>query len=120
MPGLSTGEERCHTGPVTATDSWDMPLRTKLLVRALNRSRGSEHMTVADEIARSRAWFAPARGPWAWVTGPIPSGAEIGAPSLEARDRPRVDVRTSRPRRTERQALPAMLWFHGGGWVLGN
>jgi len=77
-------------------------------------------MLVADEIARSRAWFAPARAPWSWVTGPVPSGVEIGATSFEARDGHRVDVRTYRPRRAAGRALPAMLWFHGGGWVLGN
>jgi acetyl esterase len=105
---------------VTTTDSWDMPLRTKLLVRALSRSRGAERMQSADEIARSRAWFAPARAPFTWVTGPVPTGVEISGTSFEARDGHKVDVRTYRPRHTDGEILPAMLWFHGGGWVLGN
>ncbi|MFC7593826.1 alpha/beta hydrolase [Terrabacter sp. GCM10028922] len=105
---------------MTTTDSWDMPLRTKLLVRALSRSRGAERMQSADEIARSRAWFAPARVPFTWVTGPVPTGVEISGTSFEARDGHEVDVRTYRPRHTDDEILPAMLWFHGGGWVLGN
>jgi len=105
---------------VTVTDSWDMPLRTRLLVRALNRSRGSERMLVPDEIARSRAWFAPTRVPYTWVTGPVPAGVEIAGTSFAARDGQSIEVRTYRPRGTGGEDLPALLWFHGGGWVLGN
>lgn len=105
---------------MTVSDSWDMPLRTKLLARALSRSRSSERMQTADEIARSRAWFAPTRLPYTWVTGAVPDGVAIGATSFRARDGHEVAVRTYRPRGTEGEVLPAMLWFHGGGWVLGN
>ena len=31
--------KRCETDAVTVTDSWDMPLRTKLLARVLSRTR---------------------------------------------------------------------------------
>ncbi|MEW1953572.1 alpha/beta hydrolase [Terrabacter sp. NPDC080008] len=105
---------------MTTSDSWDMPLRTKLFVRALARSRGSDRLLVEDEIARSRAWFAPSRPPYTWVTGPVPAGVEIADTAFEARDRHRVEVRTYRPRDAEETALPALLWFHGGGWVVGN
>lgn len=105
---------------MTVSDSWDMPLRTKLLARALSRSRSAERMQTADEIARSRAWFAPARAPFTWVTGAVPGSVEIGATSFRARDGHEVAVRTYRPRHAGDEALPAMLWFHGGGWVLGN
>lgn len=105
---------------MTATDSWDMPLRTKLFVRALSRSRGSERMLVDDEIARSRAWFAPTRAPYTWVTGPVPAGVRIAETAFEARDGHRVDVRTYRPRGADDEELPALLWFHGGGWVVGS
>lgn len=108
------------TGVVTATDSWDMPLRTKLFVRALSRSRGSDRMLVEDEIARSRAWFAPTRAPYTWVTGPVPAGVRIAGTAFEARDGHRVEVRTYRPRGADDEDLPALLWFHGGGWVVGN
>lgn len=77
-------------------------------------------MQTADEIARSRAWFAPARAPFTWVTGPVPAAVEISGTSFGARDGHRVDVRTYRPRHADGEVLPAMLWFHGGGWVLGN
>lgn len=111
---------RWNTGGVTASDSWNMPLRTKLFVRALNRSRGSDRLLVADEIARSRAWSAPTRVPYTWVTGPVPAGVQIADTAFEARDGHRVDVRTYRPRGTDGEVLPALLWFHGGGWVVGN
>ena len=105
---------------MTVSDSWDMPLRTKLLARALSRSRGGDRMQTLDEIARSRAWFAPARVPFTWITGPVPRGVEIGGTSFRARDGHEVAVRTYRPREAGREVLPALLWFHGGGWVLGN
>ncbi|MBW8730157.1 MAG: alpha/beta hydrolase [Terrabacter sp.] len=105
---------------MTVTDSWDMPLRTKLLARVLSRTRDGSRMLTGDEIARSRAWFAPARLPFTWVTGPVPAGVEIAGTSFAARDGHSVDVRTYRPRDAAGEALPAMLWFHGGGWVLGN
>ena len=105
---------------MTVTDSWDMPLRTKLLARVLSRTRDGSRMLSGDEIARSRAWFAPARVPFTWVTGPIPGGVEIGDTSFAARDGHVVDVRTYRPRHIQGEVLPALLWFHGGGWVLGN
>lgn len=105
---------------MTVSDSWDMPLRTKLLARALSRSRGADRMQTIDEIARSRAWFAPARMPFTWVTGPVPRGVDIGATSFRARDGHEVAVRTYRPRGSRGEVLPAVLWFHGGGWVLGN
>ncbi|MGO4602738.1 alpha/beta hydrolase [Terrabacter sp. 2YAF2] len=105
---------------MTVSDSWDMPLRTKLLARALSRSRSVERMQSADAIARSRAWFAPARAPFTWVTGSVPAGVEIGGTSFRARDGHEVAVRTYRPRHSGHEVLPAMLWFHGGGWVLGN
>ncbi|MER7070373.1 alpha/beta hydrolase [Terrabacter sp. NPDC000476] len=105
---------------MTVTDSWDMPLRTQLLARALRRSRRPERMETLDEIARSRAWFAPARAPYTWVTGPVPAGVQIGTTSFRARDGHEVGVRTYRPRAAGPGPLPALLWFHGGGWVLGN
>jgi len=112
--------KRCETDAVTVTDSWDMPLRTKLLTRVLSRTRDGSRMLSGDEIARSRAWFAPARLPFTWVTGPVPAAVEIAETSFAARDGHRVAVRTYRPKGAAGQALPAMLWFHGGGWVLGN
>jgi acetyl esterase len=44
----------------------------------------------------------------------------IGAAAFRARDGRSVPVRTYRPRRAGAGPLPALLWFHGGGWVLGN
>ncbi|NUQ31982.1 MAG: alpha/beta hydrolase [Dermatophilaceae bacterium] len=103
-----------------ATDSWDMPLRTKLLARALQRWRGGIATLSPDGIARSRALFTPPRPPYTWVTGPVPRSVLVGDLSFTARDGARVAVRSYRPRASEGDTLPALLWFHGGGWVLGN
>ena len=105
---------------MTATGSWDMPLRTKLLARALQRWRGGISTLTPDEITRSRTMFTPPRAPYTWVTGPVPGSVSVGEQSFTARDGHRVAVRTYRHRDARGDTLPALLWFHGGGWVLGS
>ncbi|MFM6851800.1 MAG: alpha/beta hydrolase [Terrabacter sp.] len=105
---------------MTATGSWEMPLRTKLLARAVQRWRGGISTLTPDEIARSRALFTPPRPPYTWVTGSVPRSVRVGDLSFTARDGARLAVHTYRRRDAEGDTLPALLWFHGGGWVLGN
>ena len=93
-PGLGGG---CETDAVTATDSWDMPLRTRLLARALGRTRGAIHDLTLDDIVRSRAQFAPARAPFTWVTGSVPASVAIDGTGFTARDGVTIPVRTYRP-----------------------
>ncbi len=97
-----------------------MPLRTRLVVRAISRERGAISSLAADEIPRMRAWSAPARPPYSWITGPVRRDVSIGSTAFRARDGHSVGVRTYRPRTGGAGPLPVLVWLHGGGWVLGN
>ncbi|TQM58135.1 acetyl esterase [Humibacillus xanthopallidus] len=97
-----------------------MPLRTRLVVRAVARERGSIATLDPREIPIVRAWTAPARPPYSWITGRVRRDVTIGATAFRARDGHQVAVRTYRPTGTGAAPLPVLVWFHGGGWVLGN
>jgi len=71
-----------------------------------------------DQIQAVRDWTAPTRPPFTWVTGPLPAGVTILGAGFAARDGFRVPVRLYRPR--SEGPWPVVLFFHGGGWVLGN
>lgn len=127
------GIGRWHTGRVTSTSSshparsWDLPLRTQVLARAMARFSRPVSSLRREEIPAARAWHAPARPPFTWITGPSYSDVEVTTHSFGARDGQAVHVRLYRPTlagasRTvpEPDRLPVLLWFHGGGWVLGN
>jgi acetyl esterase len=97
-----------------------MPLRTRLVVRAIARERGAISSLAPEEIPRMRAWSAPARAPYSWITGRVRRDVTIGTTAFRARDGHPTAVRTYRPRSAGAGPLPVLVWFHGGGWVLGN
>ena len=97
-----------------------MPLRTRVVVRAITRERGSIATLAPDAIPGMRAWVAPARAPYTWITGRVHPDVTIGARAVRARDGHPVPVRTYRPPRGGAAPLPGLVWFHGGGWVLGT
>jgi acetyl esterase len=112
---------------VTSTSSWDLPLRTRLLARALTRLRPPVRTLTPAELPGVRAWTSPARRPYTWITGPVYPDVETSERSFMARDGATVPVRVYRPTlpgatsaipRSDR--LPVLVWFHGGGWVLGS
>jgi acetyl esterase len=113
-----------HTGGVsTARDvasSWqEMPWLTRLVVRAIERERPPvRHLDVAD-LPGVRAFVAPARPPYTWVTGPVRRGVSITTSSFRARDGAQVPVRVYRPDDVGGR-LPCVVYLHGGGWVLGS
>jgi acetyl esterase len=97
-----------------------MPLLTRVIARAITRERGSIATTSPDAIPAMRAWVAPARAPYTWITGRVHPDVTIGSTAFRARDGHPLPVRTYRPRRGGAGPLPVLVWFHGGGWVLGN
>ena len=114
---------RARLRSVTTSSSWDMPLRTRLVVRAIARERGAISSLTLEQIPLRRAWTAPTRPPYSWITGPVRHDVSIGSTAFRARDGHSVAVRTYRPRAGRvggSELLPVLVWFHGGGWVLGN
>ena len=96
-----------------------MPWRTRALAAALD-SRfvpSIETMTV-EEIQRVRGRAFPQRAPVTWVLGRMPAGVMISTTWAPMRAGDRRQVRVYRP--TARGPLPVIVYFHGGGFVLGS
>jgi acetyl esterase len=104
-----------HSDPMTG-----MPLRTRLFTTALDRlGRGSIVDMDLEDIHRARRSVAPTVPPFSWVTGRVARSVTIGTDSLAARDGHSLPVRVYRPSTATRD-LPVVVFFHGGGWVLGS
>ena len=104
--------------PVTANRR--MPLRTKVFVTLMDRfGRDSIVDMDSDGIRRSRASVTPAMPPFTWITGPVFGDVTRVGTRFPARDGHLVPMRVYRPT-AAREPLPVVVYFHGGGWVLGN
>lgn len=96
-----------------------LPLRTWLFTTVIDRlSRDSVVGLDLDGIRRARAGFAPTRAPFTWVTGPLHKDVEITDAAFEARDGALVPVRLYHPAGSGPH--PLLVYYHGGGWVLGS
>ncbi|GAA4405134.1 alpha/beta hydrolase [Fodinibacter luteus] len=75
-----------------------------------------------DGIQRSRATVRPRNRLVTAVTGRIDPGVGITYGTAPARDDHEIPLRIYRPRvlGDARRDVPVVMWFHGGGWVLGN
>lgn len=107
-----------------------MPLRTRVFTMAFDRF-GHESIVGMDlaHIRRSRAKVAPAVPPFTWITGPVFGDVSRADTGFPARDGHEVPLRVYRPGvyrpgsyrpAVSRELLPVIVFFHGGGWVLGN
>lgn len=97
-----------------------MPLRTKVFTAVLDRF-GGESIVGMDRagIRKSRASVTPTVPPFTWITGPVFGDVTRRDTSFPARDGQRAPLRVYRTAGS-RDPLPVIVYFHGGGWVLGN
>jgi acetyl esterase len=72
-----------------------------------------------DEIRRSRASVMPAKAPFTWITGQVFADVAVQDTSFRARDGHERPLRVYRPAKVA-GPLPVVVYFHGGGWVLGS
>jgi acetyl esterase len=75
-----------------------------------------------DGIQRARAATLPRNPVTDFVTGGVDRAVGITYGTAPARDEHEIPLRIYRPRalRDARTDVPVVMWFHGGGWVLGN
>ena len=100
-----------------------MPLRTRVFTSVLDRFGGDSIVSMdSDGIRKSRAVVTPTRPPFTWITGPVFGDVMREDIGFTARDGHEVPLRVYRPPvlSASREPLPVVVYFHGGGWVLGN
>jgi acetyl esterase len=75
-----------------------------------------------DGIQQARASGHPRTPITARVTGAVGRAVGITYGTAPARDDHEIPLRIYRPRSLpdSRRDVPVVMWFHGGGWVLGN
>ncbi len=75
-----------------------------------------------DGIQRARARALPRNPVVDRVTGGTDPSVGITYGTAPARDEHQIPLRIYRPRalRDAQTDVPVVMWFHGGGWVLGN
>ena len=72
-----------------------------------------------DGIRKSRASVTPALPPFTWITGPVFKDVTREDSTFPARHGEQVPLRVYRSVGA-REPLPVVVFFHGGGWVLGS
>jgi acetyl esterase len=100
-----------------------MPLRTRVFTRVFDRIGGLSIVGLdLDGIRRSRAAVTPAVPPFSWITGPVFRDVTREETTFPARDEHEVRLRVYRPAAGSRprELPPVIVYFHGGGWVLGS
>ncbi len=75
-----------------------------------------------DGIQRARARVLPRNPVVDRITGGTDPAVGITYGTAPARDEHEIPLRIYRPRavRDARTDVPVVMWFHGGGWVVGN
>lgn len=96
--------------------------RTAVFSRLVDLARPRIASMDIDDIQAARTRTIP-RGRLAdRVTGGVHPGVGITFGTAPARDDFEIPLRLYRPRALpdSRSDVPVVMWFHGGGWVLGN
>jgi acetyl esterase len=75
-----------------------------------------------DQIQAERGRSYPDRAPFSWVTGGVDRSVGVTFGTAPARDGYEIPLRIYRPRsvRDTDVDVPVVVFYHGGGWVLGN
>ncbi len=95
-------------------------LRTVVFCWLIDRS-GAERVSdlTPEQIRARRAKIVPHSWPASLVTGAVARGVRIEDRTLPLPDAP-LPARVYQPGGGTGQARPLVVYFHGGGWVLGN
>ena len=96
--------------------------RTAVFSRLVDLARPRIASMDVDDIHAARARRVPKGRLAARVTGGVHPGVGISYGTAPARDDFEIPLRIYRPRSLpdRRTDVPVVMWFHGGGWVLGN
>lgn len=95
---------------------------TTAAVAVIDRMRSPVERMTEQERHEARASTYPKRPPHSWVTGVADPAVGITFGTAPARDGYEIPLRIYRPRaiRDVQNDVPVIVYFHGGGWVLGN
>lgn len=96
-----------------------MPLRTRVFAAILQRLPSmAVHKMSVEDLPQARAWVPPSTGPLARISGKVPAHIGISETTYPTRDGHARLVRVYRPASVGPH--PVVVYFHGGGWVLGH
>ena len=95
---------------------------TTATVAVIDRLRVPVQQMGEQERHEARGATYPTRWPISRVTGAADPAVGITFGTAPARDGYEIPLRIYRPRaiRDSETDVPVIVWFHGGGWVLGN
>ena len=95
---------------------------TTATVALIDRMRVPIEQMSEEQRHEARGTTYPTTPPHSWVTGAVDPAVGITFGTAPARDGYDIPLRIYRPRaiRDAQDDVPVIVWFHGGGWVLGN
>lgn len=95
---------------------------TATTVAVVDRLRVPVEEMTEEQRHQARSDTYPKRPPFTWVTGTADPEVGITFGTAPARDGYEIPLRIYRPRaiRDAQDDVPVIVYFHGGGWVLGN
>ncbi|HEX8780102.1 MAG TPA: alpha/beta hydrolase [Nocardioides sp.] len=95
---------------------------TTAAVAVIDRMRVPVEEMDEQQRHEARAHTHRTAPPHSWVTGVADPAVGITFGTAPARDGYEIPLRIYRPRaiRDAQDDVPVIVWFHGGGWVLGN
>jgi len=95
---------------------------TTATVALVDRMRVPVEQMTEEQRHEARATTYPSKPPFSWITGAADPAVGITFGTAPARDGYEIPLRIYRPRaiRDAQNDVPVIVYFHGGGWVVGN